>query len=108
MKEGLSLIGIIGTSSNCPSLPYIFSMEALMELIDVNTSWPTTVILFDFLMLRPFTQLMCIEWQYRNLTLSVEVSLQRSCSTFSRYDRSFLFPFLLSSQYVFRLRMNLF
>ena len=90
MKEGLSLIGIIDTSSNCPSLPYIFSLslvwKMLMELVDVNTSWPTTVILFctyDFLMLKPFTQLMCIEWQYRNLTLNVEVSLQRGCSTFS-------------------------
>ena len=80
MKEGLSLIGIIDTSSNSPSSPYTcpLAWKMLMELVDVNTSWPTTVILFctyDFLMLRPFTQLMCIEWQYRNLTLSVEVSL---------------------------------
>ena len=45
MKEGLSLIGIFDTSSNCLYNKFVSNMEVLMELVDVNTSWPTTVIL---------------------------------------------------------------
>ena len=77
MTEGLSLIGISGTSSNCPSHPLYIQFVPSMEDADEVSRCATTVVLFctyDFLM---FETLYPADVQHRNLTLNVEVSLQR-------------------------------